>query len=286
MRVIFCFLILAMLGCQDKVTSSQNAIEHEESNGIVGGEDVPQDNIIARQALNFKIRYQRPPVDGVEQKPISSQCTASAISPSIILTAAHCIISNSPPSHIIVLKNAEGESVSIRGIDVVVHPDYIAGNKNADVALILLEQELPKDIEIMNLPAKDFDLHLTQVTAAGYGRSDGRPAFPGHVGVLRTATLDVQNYVTTSSSFIVTQNQGKGFCQGDSGGPAIVTLDNKPYVVGIASRTFFNPEVPAEERNLCIDRGLYINVQFHEEWIQKNMTSLLTKKAVAEGTDF
>ncbi|WP_413944691.1 S1 family peptidase [Bdellovibrio sp. HCB-162] len=286
MRVLFCFLILAMLGCQDKVASSQSTIEHEESNGIVGGEDVPEDNIITRQALNFKIRYQRSPVDGVEQKPISSQCTASAIAPSVILTAAHCIISNSPPSHMILLKNNQGESISIRGTDVVVHPDYITGNKNADVALILLEQELPKDIEIMNLPEKDADLHLTQVIAAGYGRSDGRPAFPGHLGVLRTATLDVQNYVTTSTSFIVTQNQGKGFCQGDSGGPAIASIDNKTYVVGIASRTFFNPEVPAEERNLCIDRGLYINVQFYADWIQKNRLSLLTKKAVAEGTDF
>ncbi|WP_374029927.1 trypsin-like serine protease [Bdellovibrio bacteriovorus] len=273
MRVLLCFLVLTMLACQQNADSSATSWD-ESQNGIVGGFDVPATSRLHQQVLDFKI------VVTVEKKDapprsVTSQCTASAIAPTILLTAGHCIATSAATeAHTVHVMDAQGAKVSLRAIRVVVHPEYIAGNKNSDLALVLLEKPLPENIEILNLPEKEPSLNLVQVQAAGYGRMDGRPAYKGYTGILRTTNLDVVAYDPLAPSFIVSQNQGKGFCQGDSGGPAILVMEDKSYVVGVASRTFFNPEVPLEERNLCIDRGAYITVQFHIDWIREEARKL------------
>lgn len=272
----FLLLALAMLGCQQTTPSSPVEISRDNQDSIVGGVDVPPMSRLNQQVLSFKIAVTIEKQDAPPRTAVS-QCTASAISPSILLTAAHCISLSPNTVHTLYLKNNLGESVALRSNSIVVHPEYLKGNKSYDLALVLLEKTLPADIEILNLPEKEPSLNLTQVQAAGFGRSDGRPAYKGNLGILRSVELDVVSYVHTSPTFIVSQNQGKGFCQGDSGGPAIITIDGKPYVVGVASRTFFNPEVPLEERNLCIDRGQYITVQFHVDWIREEAQKLMTK---------
>lgn len=248
---------------------------------IVGGTEVPPTDSLVGQALNFRALYD-PKVLKKDKEVItiykSSQCSASAIASRLLLTAAHCISSHPDAEHRLQIKPVHGADIVIKALKAVRHPEYINGNKQYDLALVLLESEVPEElVQIMMLPRKDLPLALTKVTAAGYGRMDGRPAFPGHSGTLRTVQLNVTKYTPESPVFIVDHSQGKGFCQGDSGGPALAEIAGVVGVVGIASKTFYDNTLPKEQWNLCNGSGEYINVQFHSDWIVTTAAELISE---------
>lgn len=269
MRKLLIFGLLLLTACQDNLKNGE--VSPLTDDAIVGGRQVEDSDPVAKQALNFRVFHS--PYVTEDSESITTyykvaQCTGSAIDSRVILTAAHCIIQREDASHRVDIKNSEGQNITYKASQVAIHHKYLEGDKNYDLALAFLETDLPADVEILNLPQKEVPLLLTSITAAGYGRMDGRPSQPGNSGILRTVDLNVSKYDATLPYFMVNQKEGKGFCQGDSGGPAMTVINGKNTVVGVASKTTHKLELaPNEEKNLCILEGQYMNVQFHLDWI-------------------
>ena len=253
-----------------------------QSDQIIGGAEITADDILTRQALSFRSYYdpvvKKTEKDGTITTTTSYkvlQCTAAAISPRLILTAAHCVHPE-PAIQRLELKTALGHSYTRDVVATATHPKYNKDNKIPDLAILLLEEDLPEDIEILALPSKGEDLKLTHVTAAGFGRNDGlASAKATGTGVLRATTLKVLEYSAAKPVLSVDQSEGKGICQGDSGGPAMAEIEGNIYVVGVASRSIYNDQVPAEQLNYCNLRGEYVNVQYEMDWITETVDLLL-----------
>lgn len=269
-------LLSLLLGaCQNNTLSERIASPEQFNDAIVGGIEVPATDPLAFKALSLKVLSDPVEVrktDAVHITYKAAQCTASAIAPRILLTAAHCI---SPKATLYRLEVPTGNGkVSIyKGIKAVIHPNY-PERKDADLAMILLEVALPENIQIMKLPAIDKDLNLTTLIAAGFGRVNGKQSAPGFPGKLRATNLNVVEYSPTEATFETDQTNGKGICQGDSGGPGMLDIQGQTYVVGVVARTSYEPSADGDH-DFCNHRGIYINVQFFmKDWILPTMTNL------------
>lgn len=161
-------------------------------------------------------------------------CTGTLISPTVMLTAAHCNpgVSNVKVTFEAVVQNA---AVMYTG-RFVAHPNYRAGQDDPhDIAVIVFDREV-KGITPARLPTAGlFDtlkanglLNGTKYTAAGYGGQErsfdaqGKPYIAyedkreyavSEFGALNSAWLRLSQNLSTGDS---------GTCYGDSGGPNFI----------------------------------------------------------------
>ncbi|MGZ3793193.1 MAG: S1 family peptidase [Bdellovibrio sp.] len=274
---IWIALTFLLTSCTQNYEKQEGIGLSGESNSIVGGTTVIKEDPTFKKILSFRTYKDPKPTNKGDVSYISytvTQCTASAVAPKIILTAAHCISSDPNSFAQVPVHLPEGGTVNYKAVKTVIHPDYNDSNQKPDLALVLLEAELPADIEILELPQKSEDLNLLSISAAGFGRISGKQSVPGQVGIPRKTELMVLDYFTSTPNFHVDQSQGKGICQGDSGGPAMITKNEKTYVVGVASKTIHLKEEDGKEVDFCNYQGLYVNVQYFMDWVQPTMASM------------
>lgn len=282
-------LTLLLCSCQGSVSTFESEIKN--SDGIVGGTVVPFENSLTFKVLSLRLMHVAK-IETVGNTTTTyyqgTRCTSSALTRTIILTAAHCVFK---PDEImrIELPTENGEKVYYNVADIKVHPDYkpivegvpVVVNPdeiNSDIALLKLETPLPEQVHLMQLPAKSVDLALRTLTAAGFGRTSGVKNAVEDGGTLRTVTVDVLSYSPTKSVLKIDQSKGKGFCQGDSGGPAMTDINGQTTVVGVAAQTE-SPENPTDN---CAHKGVYVNIQFHLDWILKTIKELSPSSALLE----
>jgi secreted trypsin-like serine protease len=156
-------------------------------------------------------------------------CSGTLISPTVMLTAAHCDPVNVSVSFDPVAKNA----TTIYTGHFHAHPEYSpAQNDPHDIAVIVFDQEI-LGIEPAKLPTLGvFDtlknnglLKGTHYTAVGYGGQErnfddqGQPI----IAYEDTREWSVQSFNALNKSWLrLAQNQAtgdSGACYGDSGGP-------------------------------------------------------------------
>lgn len=270
-------LLLALLlsACQGNYSANELAPEIISRDAIVGGVEVPPTDLMAYKSLSLKVLSQ--PVvarneDAVETTFQISQCTAFAVAPRIILTAAHCV-SAAAHEYRLEVPNKDGAVTIRKGLKAQIHPAYVTDH-DADLALILLDVALPEEVQIMKLPTKNQPLNLTVITAAGFGRMNGKRSLPGGTGKLRHVDLDVIGYSPASPTFRTDQRFGKGVCQGDSGGPGMIDILGVTYAVGVVARSSYFPAADGDP-DYCNYRGIYVNVQyFVDDWILPTMALL------------
>jgi trypsin len=175
-------------------------------------------------------------------------CGASLISPSVVLTAAHCAL-NLVGSDIIIGAVDHGE-VSAGAIKRKVkaeleHPDYNDLSLVHDYRLIQLAEpiELDTDIVLVLNEEKNVPFDGQDLTVIGMGVTEG--------GVLSSTLKDVEvqavsheicdlqygyGRVEEEVMFCAgVEGGGKDACQGDSGGPIVVKDGNRHIQVGIVS---------------------------------------------------
>ncbi len=157
-------------------------------------------------------------------------CSGTLISPTVVLTAAHCL----PP-------NAETveriEDVMVRfGTDVYdpfaslavteawIHPAFGENGLEDDIALLRLEDRAT----VMPIPAAlSAPARGDEVRIVGYGITRAEIG-----GIRRSGTASV---AWTGEINILLEPAPSAICFGDSGGPTIASIDGRESVVGVHS---------------------------------------------------
>lgn len=169
-------------------------------------------------------------------------CTATAIAPDLLLTAAHCV---QPGSDYKLADTWSGRTPQLKDITRIERhfqfdlKKLFAHLATADVALAKLAQPLPAKFQPVPLDATARPIVAGDAfVVAGYGvtvRGDGRTG-----GTVRAATLMATGTPNSLQLRLVDprtndERPGLGACAGDSGAPAFRDDGGKLAVVGVVS---------------------------------------------------
>lgn len=249
--ILMMFLVVSVVGCsQPKVTiaakvaelnnqQSQKQVCFPESElmsaGIVAGQKISQANPDSKKVVML----------------ISDNelCTASAITPQVLITAAHCIAGPESKSYAIpysAMSCESGFDLRVNRIQVdkfIVHPEFktvdadTAATKSAvqnDIALVILKDRLPSDYKPYKIASVSAFNKDQAITFYGYGDVNYNQS---GAGILRKTQLpgSAVQFDIANKKIIVDQTSGTGVCSGDSGGPGLISVDGQFQILGINS---------------------------------------------------
>lgn len=189
-------------------------------------------------------------------------CTGSVVSPTTVVTAAHCL-RKTPVSQIFVRANATssfagGEVIGVTA--AVPHPEFRLGFNGITNDVAILKLATPTTATPIALPTVEEDAAVTPPGAtlaiAGFGRSNPNLNKPARVGTLLTApafartackgssyrSFTTATMVCASGPAFLTATSGRkkravqrATCFGDSGGPLIANTATGPRLIGVTS---------------------------------------------------
>ncbi|MFV8248898.1 trypsin-like serine protease [Bdellovibrio bacteriovorus] len=270
------FIVLILSACGGYEAAYSPA---PNDTAIVGGTMTAKDNIISQYVVL------------IYDNPTKTYCTGALISKRLILTAAHCVGKGAEGLTLAFgLNPLAGQYVMKKAHKVATHDKYkkLNSTERNDIALISMKEDAPASYRPLTLPDSKFPLSKDLIfTAAGYGRISGKKTSADDTqgsGKLRHVDLTISHFSSDETQFYINQEDGKGICNGDSGGPALMRYSGKDYVVGVASAISWTVpgEVKASQKSqyidnkdLCKDKSIYMNVIKYRQWIDDNSKKLL-----------
>ncbi|KAF8763769.1 Transmembrane protease serine 11B like protein [Argiope bruennichi] len=220
-------------------TVDSNEIPEEMDPKIVNGRPANEGEFPWMVALHFNNRF---------------ICSSFLISPTIVMTAAHCVQFNNgvePATAfygIIGNIRREGPETRIQFREVAAHPQYGSGSEY-DIAVFRVSStvEMTDFIQTICLPESGRSFDLVYVQAMGWGVTSNNNQDPPET--MMTTELSVPprtacqffyallGITITDRHICVNSFRPTGVCYGDSGGPAVYDdpLSGKPVAVGVAS---------------------------------------------------
>ncbi len=256
--------LAATVGCSQP-SSSEIAVSGS-SNGIIGGTDAQGDEDFSKTIVSL--------VNVIE----GSLCTASILSDSILVTAAHCVDAPAGGLRVVFGTDIESDSRIVQKVEgYEVSPLWAFRSEEmlnaGDIAVVRFSGGLPagyKPAKVLSATAqiKNGDV----VMLAGYGINDG-VAKEGS-GKLRYVETTIENAAFSDTEILVEQRKGKGACHGDSGGPAYAKVNGEWVLWGVTNRGVNDPN------DHCSGSAAYANIPFYRNWIAQTAKKLLAKKPV------
>lgn len=164
----------------------------------------------------------------------SGFCTGIVLSPTVVLTAAHCL--RQPNDMLVHFRDAMGTAVVMDVVAATPNPGYhpnaaVSRSRSIDIGLIRMRSPLPSRFRAALLPTGSPPSPGDQVTAVGFGVSDEFKPATG--GTLRKAKLMVREPRSSVLLWLKGIGGDGGACAGDSGGP-IFAPDGATLVAVIA----------------------------------------------------
>ena len=267
-KVAILSLALASAACapqNHEFSTASGANDQGINQGIIGG-----------TVSNGTEEYSKTVV-GLWNTAVGGLCTASILSKTILVTAAHCVEGDASDLVAVFNTDLRGDDLIMRRVQRAATSDEWAVNQEnnvdqGDIAIVQIAGGIPEGFH----PAKMLgDLRLLKegddVLLAGYGTSDGF----AHTGskVLRSVTTQIKSTSFAKTETLIDQTNGKGACHGDSGGPAYALIGGELRLFGVTSRGV------GEQGARCGTYVAYTDILPYKEWIAKTVAKFAARSA-------
>ena len=196
-----------------------------------------------------------------EGSSLVGSCTGTVISPTAVLTAAHCF---EDADSVVVRAVTNGTKVDVPSSRVAVHPGFVLiedgfpepGIVFNDVAIVHTSLQLP--VAPVPLLLSRAPVVGEKTIVAGYGQTENNgPAVEDVVAGRAVVRIVTENHLR------IDFRGGESHpCQGDSGGALLIEEDSGLVIVGVVSQS--DPSVSEEQVCSKGDMTLYANIQSTE----------------------
>jgi len=194
-------------------------------------------------------------------------CTATFISTTVLLTAAHCVVEDDHPKVIpsnatFRIMNAASRSaakksdwITVRRANVHPHPHY-DGDAAHDVAIVVLDSPVAvTPVAIRRTPITSA-LAGSNVRLVGFGQATRKSGPNDGSETRRTVQTTLR---ALDGDLVRIGNTGQQACDGDSGGPALLTVDGVDTLIA-------TDDLAATDVD-CAGGDLYQRVDLHLDFI-------------------
>ena len=302
--LLFCLgLIQLTSGCSRfESAADKNSISNHKLSGILNGVKVFENDALAKKVFYLSVNSNliKTPLGFAARQ--DSFCTAVAIAPAVLLTAAHCV-QDILPEYLNVIEGVSPWLSTLNpekwhGVDrYLINPKYKRGKPLYDLAILHLAVPLAPDAVVaIDQPTYEN----ANLILAGYGyRVAQKPMAKPEIidsknsaGELFFVTKFLKNYDLNSPTFSFENTTGERVCLGDSGGPALLydAQIDEFKVLGLLSGSVelqrikrfhnFTGLNPGGDFDFCSDTIIYSNLKHPliHQWIEDSMIQLLQSK--------
>lgn len=193
-------------------------------------------------------------------------CTGTVLSPTVIITAAHCTVGS---KQLAVAYVEEGGPVLQPVTTVARHPGFSKNSSvSVDIALIRLENPLPQRFRPVTLDSGGSGTSVGEsLTIAGFGLTEEKDY--KSAGTLRTAEVELlpRLYPRFLRLGLDSQLSSLAICKGDSGGPVFAGGGGAPVLVGVV----YAAERTGKART-CGAAAQAVRLAPQREWIDRIMS--------------
>lgn len=198
-------------------------------------------------------------------------CTATAITPRTLITAAHCLDRASKVTAVFYtdLLCSSGFKYSrdaIRAVEFKWHPDYdsnVMNSANPDIGLVHLAEDIKPGYSVYRINLSPETLN-SELLLYGYGITGSNNS---DSTVLRKVRLDRNEYGFEMQSIVIENNGVRGICLGDSGGPGFVKNGNNLEIATVNSFGF------GPRNDVCGGRSSLILLHPFMSWVNQTLQS-------------